>query len=464
MKLGILSIVGLIGVGHGVVVAAAQPAEKTRAQEVQELIGQLDDKNPVSRYQAARSIILMGAEAKTAIPKLIEKLQSDKDQPARAAYAEALGIIGPETKAVLPALIKAFDDESGYVRYSAATALARFGPKAKPAVPALVAKFQTSTGTDREILAGTFGKIGTAASVAIPVLENALSDSDPFQRIAVAAALMRIDPRSEKPVPVLGEVLSHTDAKARGDAADALADLGPIAKAAVPQLAKSLKDETSLVRRNSLRALGEMESASAVVVPEILKLLATDEDSLVREFAATALPKISTADNTIPAALAQVLKKVEEKPEVRMAAALAMVPYAKHAEHQIPVLVETLGDMEIEIAGAMAQTLGKMGPPAMAALLEAKDSKSTVVRQYTMTALGILAVHHPKTTDQVLAQLTLGMKDSAWQVRRSAIRGIEGLGTKAKPAIPAMQDAQRDPNRFVRRSANEALLKINSEE
>ena len=79
----------------------AQEGSSPKAS-VAELITQLDDKNPVARYQAARSLILMGPAAKEAVPKLIEKLEKDKDEPARAAYAEALGIIGPVSKEVIP--------------------------------------------------------------------------------------------------------------------------------------------------------------------------------------------------------------------------------------------------------------------------------------------------------------------------------------------------------------------------
>ncbi len=150
---------------------AANPAE-----QVKELIVHLDDKNPVMRYQAARSLLLMGPDAKDAVPKLIEKLSKDQDEPARAAYAEALGIIGPVSKEVIPALIDGLEDEASYVRYSAATALARFGDKAKPAVPALVKKFQASEGSDREVLASTFGKIGPAAAEALPALEESLGN------------------------------------------------------------------------------------------------------------------------------------------------------------------------------------------------------------------------------------------------------------------------------------------------
>ena len=98
--------------------------------------------------------------------------------------------------------MKAFDDEGGYVRYSAALAISRFGEKAKPAIPALIKKFQASEGNDKEILASTFGKIGPPAADALPALESALSETDPFLKIAVASSILRIDAQSRKAPPI----------------------------------------------------------------------------------------------------------------------------------------------------------------------------------------------------------------------------------------------------------------------
>jgi HEAT repeat protein len=210
-----------------------------------------------------------------------------------------------------------------------------------------------------------------------------------------------------------------------------------------------------------MRALGEMGTASAPELDRILRSLQEDEESLVREYAAQALPRVAPGDEQVPAILAAALK--DKEGDVRIAAAKAIANFAKESEPQIPLIIEGLNDAEGEVTSALAITLAKIGEPSLAPLLEAAQSQSRPIRQNSMIALGLLGYQAESTVEQVVPLLVMGLKDSDWQIRRSAARGLSTMGAKAKDSVPALNVAMRDPNKFVRRAAAAALLEVDVE-
>jgi len=108
------------------------------------------------QVSAATALRRIGPQARSAIPSLIGALkyrhvvrsgpigggEENRDCSAAAAAAQVLGFFRAEAKAAIPALIEAVqarekDDANWFVRQSAALALAHIGPDAKVAVPAL---------------------------------------------------------------------------------------------------------------------------------------------------------------------------------------------------------------------------------------------------------------------------------------------------------------------------------------
>ncbi len=122
-----------------------------------------------------------------------------------------------------------------------------------------------------------------------------------------------------------------------------------------------------------MRALGNIGTASAKAVDRILKSLKEDEESLVREFAAEALPKVALGNEEVPAVLAAALKDSEA--DVRIAAAKSIASFAAQAEPQIPLMIEGLNDLEPEVTSALSVTLAKIGEPSLALLLDAAKSR-----------------------------------------------------------------------------------------
>jgi HEAT repeat protein len=93
------------------------------------------------RATAAKELGEIGAvnaaDAKDAIPILLDLLKKDNDSGVRQATAAALGRMDPEPEKAVPVLTNALKDKKAGVRMAAATSLGQLGPEAKDAIPAL---------------------------------------------------------------------------------------------------------------------------------------------------------------------------------------------------------------------------------------------------------------------------------------------------------------------------------------
>lgn len=109
----------------------------------------------------------MGAEAKAAVPALVEALR-DSDAKVRYRSLMALGNLwsgaerGPEVRAAVPALIKLLKDEDEYIRRRAVYVLGRIGPEARAAVPALTEALRDENEDVRSYVAKALGAINSA--------------------------------------------------------------------------------------------------------------------------------------------------------------------------------------------------------------------------------------------------------------------------------------------------------------
>jgi len=114
----LLLVALLIGAGCG----------KKEDYSVNGLTQKLESSDPNTRYEAARKLGKYGAEAKDAVPKLIEMLK-DPDANVRMGAAYALGDIGREAQSALPALKQALKDKDRSVGEAATYARKRIQAK-----------------------------------------------------------------------------------------------------------------------------------------------------------------------------------------------------------------------------------------------------------------------------------------------------------------------------------------------
>lgn len=107
----------------GLVVLLTVGCSKKKEYTAPLLIQRLKDKDPKTRYYAARELGHFGNKAEEVVPALIEALK-DEDKDVRMRVAYSLGEIGPpDARPAIPALETAVKDPEATVRKAADYAL-----------------------------------------------------------------------------------------------------------------------------------------------------------------------------------------------------------------------------------------------------------------------------------------------------------------------------------------------------
>ncbi len=417
-----------------------------------DLLQALQDEDKGMRLVAAKALGEIGDPQ--VVPTLIQALQ-DEDMGVCEAVVEALGEIGnPQVVLALiqalpdknrgmrrlaetlkkigdpqavPALIQALQDEDENVRWVAVWALTKIGA---PAVPVLIQALQDEKISVRWA-AEALGEIGAPA---VPALIQALPNKNRWVRRAAAEALGEIgDPQA---VPALVQALRDEDEDVRREAAWAL---GKIGASAVPALVQALQDEDRWVRRAAAEALGKIGDPQAV--PALIQTL-QDKNIWVRRAAAEALGEIG--DPQAMPALIQTLQ--DEVKDVRRAVGKIGDPQA------VPDLIQYFEDQgKKDVRRAAAEALGKIGAPAVPALIQALQDEDEDVRRAAAWALGQIGDR------QAVPALIQALQDENEDVRRAAALSLGKIGA---PAVPALLQALQDEDEDVRRAAVSVLRQI----
>jgi HEAT repeat protein len=140
---------------------------KAAAQDpgIASLTAALDDKDDFVREYGARTLGIIGPDAKQAAPALLDRLRKDEERDVREHAAKALGLIGAKA----------------------------LGPLLPDTVQALIVGLDDEAADVRENSARSLGQLG--ATDAIPDLYQVMDDPEPRVRAAVAEALKTLERR-----------------------------------------------------------------------------------------------------------------------------------------------------------------------------------------------------------------------------------------------------------------------------
>jgi HEAT repeat protein len=174
------SLVGLIG-----------PDDKDVAGDLRGLLD--DNDREVKRGTALALAKVGGAEAKPAVPILVELL-GDDDATTRELAAAALGTAGEAAAEAVPALGKALSDRSPAVRRNAALALNHVGPEAGKVIRQLVRAMDKQEPKEvRQYAADALDKTDEAINDVVPELLAILKeDGDQLVRQRIVMALRHV--------------------------------------------------------------------------------------------------------------------------------------------------------------------------------------------------------------------------------------------------------------------------------
>ncbi len=196
-------------------------------QAVPPLLPLLTNPNPQLREQAAARLGNIRADAKSATPALITRLQADRDSAVRASAAIALGNIAPKDPATLSAIFQAFKtDADPSTREGAAYALGKNSAGEATTLTALVATLTRAKDENLRITIMdalyTIGKTSAAGTqVLLKVLQN--PDETNWLRASAANALGKVSPPEAATVVALMAALQpNTPSMVREKAAPAL--------------------------------------------------------------------------------------------------------------------------------------------------------------------------------------------------------------------------------------------------
>jgi HEAT repeat protein len=238
--------------------ASAAPAAPTLAEA-------LTGENKNDQLTAAVAAGRIGPAARAAIPGLRAAL-ADTFGTIRLAAADALVKIDrAEAKVAVPALVEMVEDD----------------------------KFDRGSLPQSAIQA--LGRMGSAAAAALPVLRKASGEKNGRAPLEAAAAIVRIDPAgSAAAMKVLRSALRGERTGRRMEAFDALEELGPLAREVVPDLTELLRSRSAYEVRRAAEVLGKIGPEARSAAPQLRALLA-HRLPFVRKVAATALARVEAA-------------------------------------------------------------------------------------------------------------------------------------------------------------------------
>jgi HEAT repeat protein len=453
-------------------------------------IKDLKDPKVETRTAAASALGRIGADAKAAVPALIEALK-DEMKDVRETVRHALSQIGP---VAVPALIKALSHQDAYVCGGAAEALGFIQPEGRIAVPALLDRFKDEKVDVRRAAVNGLGRLakwgwirGEDTKAVVEACAEILKDTDWLIRISAADSLATLDPtRKNDAVVVFQKALKDKNHEHHFLAAAYLAEIDPAKGDAVPLLVEWLKGSAYLAE--VARVLGNFGSTAQVAIPALTKHL-QDKDGHVRVHVAEALVKI---DPTRHKDVLPILVEALEDHDNRSPAAMTLGDIGSEAKAAVPKLREILKAnlkeqqrTALEQPAHAGQEYGKMmervkkdlarvsflyalaridnNKEAVPELVKELKNPDWMVRSHTIYALGKIG---PAAKAAILALIqTLKEEKAVFRPNvANAARALGQIGPEAKVAVPILTELLNDDNLNVRKESAEALKRIRGKE
>ena len=336
-------------------------------------------------------------------------------------FAMVTLLIMPLALADMQQSITELGDRDWQVRRSAAESLGESHATDKQAIAALTSALGDPDSRVRRSAADALGQIGDKAYKSIPQLVAVFDDVDPSVVAAAARAIGKMGKRASRAIEELTDLLDHKDARVREAASVSLGDIGRRASKSAHDLNARLSDSDPAVRAAAARSLGQVGSKSSQFVTDLVRMLDDENDA------------------------------------VRDAASDALVGLGKQA---VPTLVRALGNGDPIFLQAVVNTLGRIGPVAVATLVDTlrADAEPEIARGYAAMALA----HIADRDKDVVPALIEALEYETTGVRMSAAEALGYAGQTAQAAVPVLIDHVTDSREdvLVREAAISALAKI----
>jgi HEAT repeat protein len=353
----------------------------------------------------------------------LSDLLSDEDKDVRKFAVDVLALIG--TGSAHEVIVRALQDTDTNVAVAAAEALGRIG--CVDAVGAMARSLRASTWM-RCAIAKSLGRIGGADARCI--LNQLVGDTEDMVVFVATQALGAAG--DETSLQYMLHLLVHHN---------------PMIVEAAIAATESIVDRTDPDVWQSLRPLIPVES---------IVQLTRNAKPQMRRSAVALLGRIGNSDSVGPLAVALAGTQNSDYPEVREAAAAAIVSLAPA---HVDAITQLLSDESVSAEGRceLIDVLGRLGRPQafdmVAGMVEAPDPR---VRRVVVRNLAGL------DPDRAGAVLCRSLTDRDGHVRAHAARGLGSLlhGQTVAQLVPLCED----PCETVREAAAWAIATIGCEE
>ena len=216
--------------------------------------------------------------------------------PARTLNYSAVnwfGHMGAEAKNAVPELVEMYKRTPGFGPAGPGAALGAIGPAAAEAIPSLLLNVGNTNAGAREIAVEALGLIHCQPQAVVPVLIEALRDPAMAVQSQALLALGRYGTEAKAAVPALLEVLkTDPDPDKRQWAAWALGQIHHEPQEVVPALVTALHDPYVAVGIKSVCALGDFGPEAKTSVPAVLEFLRSLDDAFCKSLTTNALKAI----------------------------------------------------------------------------------------------------------------------------------------------------------------------------
>jgi HEAT repeat protein len=235
---------------------------------------------------------------------------------------------------------------------------------------------------------------------------------------------------------------------------------------------KELNNRDASVRRSAAFALGRMGEGGRGGVSQLVRRLQEDNDSGVRDMAASAIGDIARAlkganDDVWEKSGGMLVKilKEDSSEQVRRSAAYALGAFGPQAAGAMNDLVKALGDGRASVRQNAAWALGQIGEEAATAvpkLCECLSDKDTLVRRDAAGALGSMGKAAEKA-GRPLIELVKSESDNV--VKKTALDSLANLaGPEQAESATELGPLLKEKDPEIRWNAALVLARIGGEQ
>jgi uncharacterized protein (TIGR02996 family) len=283
---------------------------------------------------------------------------------------------------------------------------------------------------------------------AVPGLVALLSHKLPLVRTRTVKVLRMMGPRGKIAVPALIALIKDADGGVRNEAARAAKAIGLVGMKDTTVLSEALHDKDASVRYHAASLLGSMRAKRAV--KDVLAKGLDNKDANQRLAAIKAMATLHT--RTAAGALCKALADPElqvRRDAINQLDRLATPTMTVAVEP----LCKVLGDTDEYMRAQAAHILGKIGPPAAAALdelirrMKAADSKE---RARVVEAIALIGPGRQEVWDVILSAL----RDPSTEVQDRAASTLPAWNPIPASAAPVILEFMRTPQTVVQHTTH----------